>query len=301
MICPFVYIGDADVDGLFVIHAGTEMKRFTKSWPGLIAKAVFAITVLGAVIPVSMAADEPVLTVATNPNYVPFEFRDPETGQYTGFDMDVIHAVAKRAGFKIDLKTMDFAGIIPALQAHTIDIAIPSITITAQRAKVVDFSDPYYDSGLKLLVRAGNNTIHSIADLKGKVVATKLGTTSYDYLKKHAPDIKKIIPYPGTAQMYMSLVHGTAVAALYDAPNVLYFAKTKGKGKVKPVGPLYAGQQYGIAFPKGSKWVKPVNKALDEIKSDGTLNRLYEKWFDKPAPKDLVGNAGKTAQGNGKS
>jgi glutamine transport system substrate-binding protein len=99
------------------------------------------------------------LKIATDPSFVPFEMLDIKTGEMIGFDMEIIAEVAKRAGFEYDMNTMDFNGIIPALQTGSIDIAIAGITITEAREKIVDFSDPYYDSGLRLLVRVDNNEI----------------------------------------------------------------------------------------------------------------------------------------------
>lgn len=248
-----------------------------------------AACMLGFMAPAAMAAsDEPTLTVATDPSFVPFESVDTKTGEHVGYDMDIIRAIADQAGFKIKFKLMSFNGIIPALQAGSVDMSIAAMTITKKRAKAVDFSDPYYDSGLKLAVRDDNDSIKSIDDLAGKKVGTKIGSTSYDYLSHKVKDIKKIVPYPNTPPMYMALISGNVDAVFYDVPNVLYFIKTKGKGKLKAVGPLYEGQQYGISFPKGSKWVKPVNKALAKIKKNGTFTKIYKKWFDKAPPKDLL-------------
>ena len=226
--------------------------------------------------------------VATDPSFVPFESMDLQSREYVGYDIDMIHAIGKHVGFKVDLRPMDFNGIIPAIQAGSVDIAIAAITITDKRAQKVDFSKPYYDSGLKLMVPEDNDSIHTVKDLKGKSVSTKIGSTSYDYLTQKVPGIGKVTPYPGTSQMYMALISGSVDAAFYDVPNVEYFIKTKGKGKVKSVGPIYAGQKYGIVFPKGSDLVKPVNKALAEMKQDGSFAKIYKKWFDKMPPADLT-------------
>lgn len=261
----------------------TSIKGYLR---GAFAAAVTAATVF-CVAPSAVAAD-PSLTVATDPSFVPFESLDIKTRKHVGYDIDMIHAIAKRAGFNVKLRTMDFNGVIPALQAKSVDMAIAGITITKERAKKVDFSNAYYDSGLKLMVRANNDSIKTVKDLKGKSVSTKIGSTSFDYLNNKVPGIGKVVPYPGTSQMYMALISGNVDAAFYDVPNVLYFIKTKGHGKVKSVGPIYAGQQYGIAFPKNSKWVEPVNKALAEMKKDGTFAKIYKKWFDKAPPADLT-------------
>lgn len=244
----------------------------TKTW----------LKTLGAAVALSISTTalsaEP-LRVATDPSFVPFEMLDQETGEMIGFDMEIIAEVAKRAGFEYDLNTMDFNGIIPALQTGNIDIAIAGITITEEREEIVDFSDPYYDSGLRILKRAGDDSISEIGDLDGKKVGTKIGSTSYDYLVKNLDDNDGVTPYPGSSDMYMALMQGSVDAAFYDAPNVGYFARTRGEGRVETVGPLYEGQQYGIALKNGSEWVDDVNEALAAMKEDGTYETIYEKWF----------------------
>ncbi len=225
------------------------------------------------------------LRVVTDPSFVPFEMMDPETGEMIGFDMEIIAEVAERAGFDYDLNTMDFNGIIPALQTGNVDIAIAGITITEEREQIVDFSDPYYDSGLRILVREGSD-MEELSDLEGKKVGTKIGSTSYDYLMKNLDENDGVTPYPGSSDMYMALMSRAIDAVFYDAPNVGYFARTKGEGQVVTIGPLYEGQQYGIALVNGSEWVDEVNEALASMKEDGTYKTIYEKWFG-PMPEDM--------------
>ncbi|MBN8412793.1 transporter substrate-binding domain-containing protein [Halomonas denitrificans] len=223
------------------------------------------------------------LNVATDPSFVPFEMMDQETGEMVGFDMDIIKELAERAGFDYELRTMDFNGIIPAVQTGNVDIAIAGITITDERAEIVDFSDAYYDSGLKILVSADEEGVAEIGDLAGMRIGTKIGSTSYDFLQENLGEDAEITPYPGTPDMYMALLGGSVDAAFYDAPNVGYFSQTRGEGKVKVVGPLYEGQQYGIVFVKGSEWVEPVNEALAAMKEDGTYDEIHTKWFGAPS------------------
>ncbi|MFG1488284.1 transporter substrate-binding domain-containing protein [Oceanospirillum sp. HFRX-1_2] len=228
---------------------------------------------------VTTMASAETLKAVTDPSFVPFEMMDPASGEMIGFDMDILSEVAKRAGFEYDLKTMDFNGIIPALQTGNVDVALAGITITEAREKIVDFSDPYYDSGLRILVRADNDDVKKVKDLDGLKIGTKIGSTSYDFLVSQLENDDAITPYPGSADMYMALMSGAVDAVFYDAPNVGYFSSTKGQGRTKTVGPLYEGQQYGIALVEGSPWVGKVNEALAEIKADGTYKAIYEKWF----------------------
>ncbi len=220
------------------------------------------------------------LVVGVDANFMPFEFK--VNGKLTGFDVELWDAIAKDLGLDYKWQTMDFNGIIPALQSRSIDAAIAGITVKSEREKVVDFSYPYYDAGLIILVRADNEDISSIEDFEDKVVATKLGTTSADFLKTVPTKDVKLLP--NTDNLFMELLSGGADAVFFDSPPLLYYAQNQGKGKVKTVGPLYQGQSYGIAFPQGSDLREKVTITLLKFMEDGTYNELYEKWFGT-APK----------------
>ena len=169
------------------------------------------LTALGTTLALSVtasAASAETLRVVTDPSFVPFEMMDPESGEMIGFDMEIIAEVADRAGFDYNLNTMDFNGIIPALQTGNVDIAIAGITITDEREEIVDFSDPYYDSGLRILVRKDNDQIKKLDDLEGKKVGTKIGSTSYDFLTANLDQDGGVTPYPGSSDMYMSELPG---------------------------------------------------------------------------------------------
>ncbi len=248
------------------------MKRF---WA--ISAAVIAIAALFS------PAVAATLTVATDTNFPPFEYKDA-SGKHTGFDVELWDAVAREMGVAYKLQPMDFNGIIPGLQTGQLDVGIAGMTIKPERAKVIDFSDPYYNAGLLIMVRADNNEINGIKDLKGKTVSTKLGTTSEDFVKKNAQagDVKL---FPNNDAMILELLSGGADAVVFDSPVLSNFMQSDaGKGKVKVVGPLYMGQSYGIGFPKGSPLVPKVNEALKKLRANGAYDALYRKWFGT-APK----------------
>lgn len=225
------------------------------------------------------------LVVGTDTSFVPFEYLNSETNQYEGFDIDLWAAIAEELGLEYELKPMDFNGLIPALQSGTIDVALAGMTIKEERKEKVDFALPYYDAGLLVLVNADNEDIKSVDDLDGKVVATKTGTTSYDY-SVAVEGVKEVKPFPNIDGAYMELINGGADAVIFDSPNVLFFAANKGKDKVKPVGDILEGQQYGIAFPKGSELVADVNQVLENFFENGKYDEIYEKWFgQKPVKK----------------
>jgi len=217
------------------------------------------------------------LYVGIDTAFVPFEYKGKD-GKYTGFDIELWAKIAERIGVEYELKPMDFNGLIPGLVTGNLDVALAAIFIKSSREKMIDFSHPYFRAGLKVMVPENNNDINSAADLKGKVVAVKLGTATVDYVKTLS--VKKIVKFPNIDQAYLEVVTGGADAAMHDTPNVLYYIKTVGKGRVKAVGPDVKAAQYGIAFPQGSSLREKVNVVLLELMEDGTYAALYRKWFN---------------------
>lgn len=218
------------------------------------------------------------LIVGVDTSYVPFSYLDEATNEYVGFDIDITKAIAEEAGIEYELTPMDFSGIIPALQTNNIDVGIAAMTINEERKQVVDFTDGYYDSGLYVLVREDETEINGVEDLVGKKIATKQGTVGYEY-SIAIEGVGEVVPFPNIDQAYMELEKGSADAVIFDSPNVAYYAATTGKGKVKVVGDLLEGQEFGIAFPKGSEIRDVFNNGLKTIKENGTYDEIYTKWF----------------------
>ena len=239
-------------------------------------KNLFLTTFLVFAVLVSSASAAK-LVVATDTNFPPFEFKDPQTGQHVGFDVELWAAIAKEAGLDYELQPMAFKGIVPGLQSSQLDAGIAGMSITDERKMVIDFSDGYYDSGLLLLVPK-ESPITGVGDLVDKTVATKTGTTSVDFLKEKSPKTALKL-FPNDNAMFMELMTGGVDAVMFDKPVVESFLSKSGAGKVKIVGDLYSGQPYGIGFPKGSPIVAKVNAALATLKANGEYAKIYEKWF----------------------
>ncbi|MGO2152174.1 MAG: transporter substrate-binding domain-containing protein [Microbacterium gubbeenense] len=218
-------------------------------------------------------------TVVTDTGFVPFEFQEEEGGEYVGFDIDIIKEIAERVGFEIEHEATNFDGIIPGLQTGTFDIALAGITITDERKEAVDFSSPYYKSGLRIGVAEDDDSITSIDDLAGKNIATRLGSTSADYIKANIEGATANT-YEQLDQAYLSVEGGGSDAVLYDAPNVEYYILTAGEGKLKTVGELIEAQDYGIAVSQGNEeLVTAMNEALAEMIDDGAYTEIYSEWF----------------------
>ncbi len=243
----------------------------------LIAATLFASTVA-----IAPARADDTLTVGVDTSFMPFEFKQGD--KYVGFDIDLWSEIAKDLNVKYTLQPMDFAGLIPALQTHNIDVALSGMTIKEERRKAIDFSDPYYDSGLAAMVRIDNTTVHSMDDLNGKIIAAKTGTATIDWIKAHLKPAE-IRQFPNTDEAYMALEAGRVDAAMHDTPNVQFFVNTAGKGKVKVAGSPVSGDKYGIGFPKGSPLVAKVNAEIKRMRADGRYATFYRKWFGSEPPK----------------
>ncbi|WP_406139723.1 ABC transporter substrate-binding protein/permease [Streptomyces sp. NBC_01089] len=217
------------------------------------------------------------LRVGTDATFPPFEFTDAK-GVRGGFDIELVRALAKRAGIKkVAFTQMPFGNIVPALQAHQIDMGASGIYINKERSKVIDFSDVYYPGGLAMFTADKDDTIHSLGDLAGKRVAVQVGTKSVEWLKENAPRAK-LVTVQTNQQMFSSVKLGQAAAVVTGAPAGQYFVAQQ--GGIKQVGKRLTGEDYGYAFPKTDTAVTAAfNGALKDMKSDGSYGKLTHKWF----------------------
>lgn len=257
-----------------------------KSW----AKKLALTGILAAVVVTSLsgcgnsgskdaAQQKKELIVGTEPSFAPFEFPDGKDGEITGFDMDLIKAMAKKLGYeKVTIKGMGFDALIPAMNAGNIDVIISGMSITDARKKQVLFTDPYYESGLMVIVKKDNNEIKSFDDLKGKRIGVQLGTTGAQEAEKI--EGAKVTNFDTSDLACIELKNGNVDAVISDLPVLQYFLKQKGSSYAKAVGTPKKGDFYGIAAPKDKKdLVDGMNKALKELKDSGEYKKIYTKWF----------------------
>ncbi|XJZ27904.1 transporter substrate-binding domain-containing protein [Bacillota bacterium Lsc_1132] len=226
-------------------------------------------------------SSEKVYKVGVDTTYPPFEFK--EGNEYKGIDIDLINAIAKNQGFKIQLMPMDFGGIIPAMQANQLDVAIAGMSITDERKKIVDFSQPYFDAGLTVVVKKDNTSIKSVNDLKGKKVAVKKGTTGAKYAVDNAAKLGiEVVQFNDSPAMFQEVANGNADALIEDYPVISYAIAQKDLG-LKIVGDRLNGDKYGIAVLKGQNQdlLKKIDKGLDELKKDGTYDKIIKTYLGK--------------------
>ncbi|RAS34354.1 transporter substrate-binding domain-containing protein [Paraburkholderia bryophila] len=219
-----------------------------------------------------------VLNVATDATFPPMEFT--ENGARTGFDVDVMNALAKAMGKRVQWTDIDFKGLIPGLIAHRFDAAISGIYITDERAKVVDFTDSYYAGGLVALVKS-DSPVKSVADLNGKKVSVQVGTKSVNFLRDNYPQINRV-EVEKNQEMFDLVGIGRADAAVTGKPAAYQFAKTRGGFRV--LDKQLTTEAYGIAVRKDEPELKTAfNTALAKIKADGTYAAIVKKWFGASA------------------
>ncbi|MEV6944250.1 transporter substrate-binding domain-containing protein [Streptomyces sp. NPDC051172] len=219
------------------------------------------------------------LTTCTHLPYPPFQ--SEINGKVQGFDVSLIDLVAKDLGVKQQILDTPFENFKTGafLNSGECDVAAAGMTITAERKKNVDFSDPYFDATQALLVDK-NSGITSLADAKAKKV--KLGaqaqTTGEDYAKKQGFDP---VSFESSDAVLNGLRTGQVKAVIIDYPVVQGWLKDKANAdKFKVADNLNTGEQYGFTVKKGNtKLLAAVNKAIKDAKADGTYKKLYEKWI----------------------
>lgn len=246
----------------------------TNRYTSLVLAGILTIIFLCAVLPRQAAAGHE-LVIAVDTALEPFSFE--RRGKYIGFDLDLWAAIARDAGFTYRFEPMPFGNVMPALQHHGIDAAMAGITINDTRKKSISFSDPYYDSGLAVIVGAESKILH-MQDLDGKRIGVKAGTISMEWAQTNLKS-SHLSEFKRAGDAYIALRTGTVDAVINDSPGAMYYVKTSGGGEVRVLAQRRVDHSYGIAFSKDSTLIGPVNAALKRIKADGRYNAIHQKWF----------------------
>lgn len=219
------------------------------------------------------------LTVCSDTPYEPFEFEDPDTGEQTGYDIEIIREVADRMGDDIEVIDQPFEGIWLAPQAGTCDIVASAMTINPERAENALFSDPYFDAEQSLLVLAENEEdFATLDDLAGENIGVQSGTTGETYANENKPDSATVQGFDDSAAMFLAIESGEVVALLQDLPVNGYRASQDDSLVVVETYPT--DEQYGFgAALDNTELIDQVNEHLGEMRDDGTYDEIYEEWF----------------------
>ena len=218
------------------------------------------------------------LRVALEGSYPPFNFKDPKTGELTGFEVDIAKLLAARLGLKPEFTATEWSGILAGLGAGKYDVIINQVGITDEHQKAFDFSDPYTLSSAQLIVRKDEKRqFNSLEDLKGKKLGLGQGT-NFEQKAKSVAGIE-VKTYPGAPEYLSDLASGRIDAALNDSLLVGYLLKSSNL-PLKGGAPIGSIDKIGIPFQKGNPQFKAaLNKALAEIEKDGSFKRVSLKWF----------------------
>ncbi|MFB5269796.1 substrate-binding periplasmic protein [Paenibacillus enshidis] len=208
-------------------------------------------------------------------------------GEYEGFDVDIAKGVAEKLGVKAEFTAQDFSSLIPSLQANKLDAVISQVTITDERKQVIDFSDPYITNNVKIIVGDNNTDITKLQDFKGKTIGVGLGTNDESYLRNEVlPEVGnfEIKTYNDVITSLKDLDAGRIDATI----NNLYALKPivdENGFKIKAVGEPIKSDQAGVAIRQNNPQLKEaINKALADMKTDGSYEEIYKKWFGEAPP-----------------
>jgi polar amino acid transport system substrate-binding protein len=245
--------------------------------------AVTADPAIAATVPAKFKS-KGTLNVASEAQYAPNEFIAPDGHTVIGMDADLIDALAKVMGLKVNIINSNFETIIPGLAAGRYDIGISSFTDTKEREKTVDFVD-YYKAGVSFYAKSASNTgVTKLADLCGKSVAVEKGTVELEEAEKQDKACKKegkksvsVLSFPGQNPVNLALQSGRAEIGFADSPVVAYQIK-QSNGAFKLIGETFDVAPYGIAIPKKSGMTAPVMAALKKLMADGTYTQILTKW-----------------------
>lgn len=217
-----------------------------------------------------------VLRVGTEGTYAPFSYHDPATGQLTGYDVDVAKAVGDKLGVKVEFVETPWDSIFAALEANRFDIVANEVTITPQRQAKYDLSEPYSVGEGVIVTRADDNSITALADLKGKTAAQSM-TSNWAQVARDAG--AKVEAVEGFTQAIKLLNQGRVDAVVNDSIAVYAYLAETGDTSVKIAAQAGQKSEQGFAARKNSGLLPELNKALDELRSDGTLATISQKYL----------------------
>ncbi len=221
-----------------------------------------------------------VLRVGTFLDNRPWAFRD-RGGQIVGFEVDMVARIARDLGMKPEFVSMPFKDLLPGLEAGRVDIVACSVTITPERRRAVDFTQPYYDSAEGVVVLKGAG-IRNLAALRGRTVAVTPGTTNETWLRQNGSryGFAGTIEVNGVDEALDDLSRGVADAYFGDLPTLLYALLNRPELAV--IARTETGDRYGMALARGSALTERVDQAIRVMKEDGSLEAIHERWFGQP-------------------
>jgi len=237
----------------------------------LMGMALFSLVLLGC------APKTTKVIIATDATWPPFEYVDEQTKEIVGFDIDLMTAIAEKAGLEIEFMNVAWDPLLAGIAQCQYDAAISAMTITEERKKQFLFSDPYFEAGQIVTVRIDNTDITDKDALSGKIVGAQIGTTgSFEVEKIEGATLKT---YDDIGLAYQDLMNRQIDAVIADNPLALGYAGEY-PDKLKTVGEVFTEESYGIAVCKTKEdLLEKINAGLRDVKEAGLIEELVEKWL----------------------
>ena len=217
----------------------------------------------------SGSAGKITVTVATSPDFPPFESLDGS--EVVGIEVDILQAITGKLGLEMQLEQMDFESVIPGVQAGKFDIGMSGITITADRQKNCDFTQPYFLASQAIVVTPDSD-ITCKADLEGKTISVQTGTTAEEYCMENGYEV---LAFAANNDAAAALTSGKAAAWVVD--NEVGVALAEQQGLVV-LDEAMTSEPYAFAFAKDSALTAQFDEALGELLADGTVAAIFEKY-----------------------
>lgn len=229
-------------------------------------------------------AERGTLKVCSDMPYEPFEF-EGDDGEATGFDIELLRAMADGMNQDLEVIDTDFEGIVLAPAAGTCDVVASALTIKPDREEQADFTDPYFDSEQSLLVLKENEeTFATLDDLAGETIGVQTETTGESYANENTPDGATIMSFSAADEMFLALESGAVTALLQDLPVNGYRATQNPDLVVTERFPT--DEQYGFLVETGNtELLDDLNAQLEAVRADDTYAEIYTEWFGE-APSD---------------
>ena len=234
------------------------------------------------------------LVVGTNAEFPPFEFVSVSGGvvdKYAGIDIEIIKKVAEDNGMKVEINNMEFDSLTVALSNGQISCAIAGMTITEDRKKSVDFSEPYYVAKQVMIVRGDNNDIKKATDMKGKKIAVVQGYTGQIEVENLGYKDTMSAFKKGT-EAIQELVNEKCDVVVIDSATANQYIKDNPSLKIVEDDDAFASEEYGIAVKKGdTKTLEIVNASIKKMKEDGTIDAISAKYAEGAADSEATNDA----------
>lgn len=218
-----------------------------------------------------------VLKVGTNPAFPPFE-STTDKGEIIGFDIDLIKAIGAAAGYDVQIISVAWDGIIPGLIAGNYDVIASAMTITEERKLSVNFADPYFEASQVIVTLKKNKVLNTLAELTGKKISVQLGTTG-DFVATDEVKGGIVKRFDLAPMAVQELINGAVDAMIVDDPVAKTYVK---QFSTLQYGAKVTEEFYGYAIAKkNTQILADVNAALKQLKSNGTYDQIFAKWFGK--------------------